>query len=198
MDRVRSHFSDEITNIFKLYNSNYVLIPPGLTSILQPLDTHINKIFKYNIKNEYHQWLVKSKDISLNDILVIDFIYNAWYKSEEKNKEKIIENSFGDNGITLKTGGSEDNDFLKLPKEFTENMKIDINDDFIENCSTNIFRDKEIEENAGEESEDNLLLIHNGNNSDNKREDYIPNNKINGKITDNFNIIDKDDKMDIE
>ena len=78
------HFSNEITNIFKQYNSNYVLIPPGLTSLLQPLDTHINKTFKYNIKNEYHQWLVKSKDISLNDNLVIDFIYNPWFKSEQK------------------------------------------------------------------------------------------------------------------
>lgn len=77
-------------------------------------------------------------------------------------------------------------------------MKIDINDEIIDNCSTNIFRDEEIEKNAGEESEDNLLYIHNGNNNYNKREDYIPNNKINGKITDYFKIIDKDDKMDIE
>ena len=106
VDRARSHISNEITNIFKQYNSNYVLIPPGLTSLLQPLDTHINKTFKYNIKNEYHQWLVKNKDISLNDNLVIDFIYNAWYKSDQINKEKLIENSFLDDGITLKTDGS--------------------------------------------------------------------------------------------
>ena len=46
MDRARSRFSDEITNIFKQYNFNYVLIPPGLTSILQCLDTNINKNFK--------------------------------------------------------------------------------------------------------------------------------------------------------
>ena len=101
MERARPHFSDEITNIFNRYNSNYVIIPQGLTFILQPLDTHKNKVFKSNIKKEYHQWLVKSKDIILNDNIVIDFIYNAWYRPDQKNKEKIIENSFRYNGITL-------------------------------------------------------------------------------------------------
>ena len=46
MDRVRWHFSEDITNIFNEYNLNYILIPPGLTLVFQPLDTHINKSFK--------------------------------------------------------------------------------------------------------------------------------------------------------
>ena len=46
MDPARSHFSDEINNLFKENNANYVFIPPKLTPVLHPLDTHINKIFK--------------------------------------------------------------------------------------------------------------------------------------------------------
>ena len=55
MDRVWSHFSEEIDNLFKENDANYVLLPPGMTSVLQPLDIHVNKVFKSNIRNEYHK-----------------------------------------------------------------------------------------------------------------------------------------------
>ena len=51
--RAWSHFSEEIDNLFKENKVNYVLIPPGMTSVLQPLDTHVNKVFKSNVRNEY-------------------------------------------------------------------------------------------------------------------------------------------------
>jgi len=127
MDRARSHFSQEINDLFNKFGSNYVLIPPGLTSVLQPLDTHINKTFKYNVKNEYHNWLIKNKENTITDYNVIDFIYNAWYNIDQNNKEKVILKSFKDNGITLKPDGSEDSEFLKIPKEFIELMKIENN-----------------------------------------------------------------------
>lgn len=44
MDRVWSHFSEEIDNLFKENDANYVLIPPGMTSVLQPLDIYVNKV----------------------------------------------------------------------------------------------------------------------------------------------------------
>lgn len=53
MVRARSHISEEIDNLFKENEANYVLIPPGMTSVIQPLDTHINKVFKSNVRNEY-------------------------------------------------------------------------------------------------------------------------------------------------
>jgi len=52
------------------------------------------------------------------------------------NREKIIEKSFRDTGITLNSDGSDgsyDDNFLNMPKEYTENMNIDINDEEIEN-----------------------------------------------------------------
>lgn len=91
MDRASSHFSDAINGLFECNCANYVLIPPGLTLILQPLDTHINQIFKANVRNEYHNWLINTKDASITDNNVIDFIYNAWYNTDQNHKEKIIE-----------------------------------------------------------------------------------------------------------
>ena len=32
---------EEIKNLFQENDANYVLIPPGITSVLQPLDTHV-------------------------------------------------------------------------------------------------------------------------------------------------------------
>lgn len=61
IDHARSHFSGEITNIFKRYNSNYVLISPGLTSVLLPLDTHINKIFNIILKKNIINGSLKIK-----------------------------------------------------------------------------------------------------------------------------------------
>ena len=50
MERARWHFSTEITNIFEKYDSNFVLIPPGLTYVLQPLDNHVNKSLKASVR----------------------------------------------------------------------------------------------------------------------------------------------------
>jgi hypothetical protein len=54
MDLVRSHFSIEISNIYEKYDSKFILILPGLTYVLQPLDIHVNKSFKANVRSEYH------------------------------------------------------------------------------------------------------------------------------------------------
>ena len=89
MDRARSHISEEIDDLLKENEANYVLIPPGMNSVLQPLDTHINKVFKSNVRNEYHKWLLKNNNAVINDNDIIDFVYNAWYNVDQK-KKKIL------------------------------------------------------------------------------------------------------------
>ena len=46
LDCPTSHYDDDVVNIFKKNNSKYILIPPGLTRYLQPLDVSIIKHFK--------------------------------------------------------------------------------------------------------------------------------------------------------
>ena len=50
MDLVTIHLSQHILDLFKENKSNYVLIPPGATRYLQPLDLSINKPFKDNMR----------------------------------------------------------------------------------------------------------------------------------------------------
>lgn len=50
MDRATTHFSERIKDLFAENKSKYVLIPPGATRYLQPLDIAINKPFKDNMR----------------------------------------------------------------------------------------------------------------------------------------------------
>ena len=138
--------------MFENHNANFILIPPGLTSILQPLDTHVNKISKNNVRNEYHRWLLNNKSDNITDSIVLDFIYNAWYNINKIKQKELIKQSFRDNGITLATDGSEDKEFLKIPIEYLEAMKIE--NDFPPELQIK----NEIENDNAEDEEDNVPL----------------------------------------
>ena len=46
MDRATTHFDPYLLKEFDKHNAKYVLIPPGLTQFLQPLDVSNNKDIK--------------------------------------------------------------------------------------------------------------------------------------------------------
>lgn len=46
LDCVSFHKTEEIRALLKRFNVKVSMIPPGMTSLLQPLDTYINKTFK--------------------------------------------------------------------------------------------------------------------------------------------------------
>ena len=113
LDRVTSHYDDDLVNIFKKNNSKYILIPPRLTRYLQPLDVSINKPFKqymhhfdidFRIKNQ------NTKKPSYNDI--IEAVVNIWYDEKIITQNEIIK-SFKVTGISNKLDGSENNMFIK-------------------------------------------------------------------------------------
>ena len=46
IDCVSFHKTPEVLETLKEYHCQVVMIPPGCTGILQPLDTHVNKPFQ--------------------------------------------------------------------------------------------------------------------------------------------------------
>ena len=52
IDRATTHYDETLSETFKKYNGAYVLIPPGLTRFIQPLDVSING----PLKKKFHHW----------------------------------------------------------------------------------------------------------------------------------------------
>ena len=50
IDKASSHSSDDSLEILYNMNISYLLIPSGMTSILQQMDLSVNKVFKDNIR----------------------------------------------------------------------------------------------------------------------------------------------------
>ena len=50
IDKASSHSSDNSLEILNKLNISYLLIPSGMTSLLQPMDLSANKFFKDNIR----------------------------------------------------------------------------------------------------------------------------------------------------
>ena len=116
------------------------------------MDTHTNKIFKNNVRNEYHRWLLNNKSDNITESIVLDFIYNACYNINKIKQKELMKQSFRDNGITLATNGSEDKEFLKIPYEYLETVNIE--NDFPPELQIK----NEIESDNPEDEEDNIPL----------------------------------------
>jgi len=116
IDRATTHFSTRINDLFAENNSKYVLIPPGATRYLQPLDFSINKPFKDNMRKKYTEFVIKyggNKKPIPEDL--IEWIVSSWYDPKVIPKEMIV-NSFKKTAISNKMDGIEDNMF-EWPEE---------------------------------------------------------------------------------
>ena len=58
-----SHVKEEFLSILKKYEQKYVLIPGGLTWLLQPLDVSINTPIKKALVNKYMNIVLKQEDL---------------------------------------------------------------------------------------------------------------------------------------
>lgn len=58
LDSFRGHITNEVKQKIKSLKSDLVIIPGGLTSILQVIDVVINKPFKDSLKKLYEDWLL--------------------------------------------------------------------------------------------------------------------------------------------
>ena len=115
MDRATTHFDSSINNLFEKYKSKFVLVPPGQTCFLQPLDVAINKQIKQFMKQEDTLFRIRTKNMRPpNENEIIDMFLKIWYDDSRVRKNTIIK-SFKMTGISTKMDGSDKNE-IELPE----------------------------------------------------------------------------------
>lgn len=112
MDSFRGHLTDDVKKVLSETKTEQVIIPGGMTSMLQPLDVCINKPFKCQLKKMYTQWMSTApheltptgrlRRPSLT--LICSWIIKAW----DSIPEDLIKKSFKKTGISNALDGSED------------------------------------------------------------------------------------------
>lgn len=112
LDAFRGHLTSEVKSALMEGGTDLVIVPGGMTSILQPLDVSVNKSFKDNIRKEYEEW-VRSDDRTRTPTgkikraplsTVAQWISNSW-----KNvSNDIVRKSFQKCAISNSLDGTED------------------------------------------------------------------------------------------
>ena len=57
-DSFRAHLSKPVRSTLRSINTECVVIPGGMTSMLQPLDVSINKPFKDRMRAKWQNWML--------------------------------------------------------------------------------------------------------------------------------------------
>jgi len=60
LDAVKGHLTDSVKNQLHKMKTELVVIPGGMTSVLQPMDISSNKPFKDRLRQQYLTWIVDS------------------------------------------------------------------------------------------------------------------------------------------
>jgi hypothetical protein len=105
LDSFRGRNTEEVKKILKSRNTDQVIIPGGLTSMLQQFNVCINRPFKAVLKEQYTRWMAAGEHeymptgkIKRPDVeRLCQWIREAW-----------IEKSFNKCGISNKFDGTED------------------------------------------------------------------------------------------
>ncbi|GES91630.1 pogo transposable element with KRAB domain [Rhizophagus clarus] len=134
-DSFREHLEKSVKEKFHDYEFDLTVIPGGLTSLCQPLNVAINKLFKANLREEWHWWMAAggAGQITKGNLQRAKFDdVCGWVKrSWDRIPNKIIINSFKTCGIS---------NALDDVEEFDEEI-IDISDDNLEDASDDNLKD---------------------------------------------------------
>ena len=57
LDAFKGHLTDSVKKQLRKMNTELVVIPGGMTSVLQPMDISINKPFKDRLRQQYLAWI---------------------------------------------------------------------------------------------------------------------------------------------
>ena len=115
MDCVSFHKTPEVLETFKSNHCQVVMVPPGCTGILQPLDTHINKPFKAILSELVEEDTELKEEAnpdfkwtpSIKRIQITHCVGKAYERLCDQHGD-IIRKSFVDVGLSLPPDGSED------------------------------------------------------------------------------------------
>ena len=120
LDRATTHFDANLREEFNKRESTYVLIPPGLTTYLQPLDVGVNKEIKQFMKQADTHFRIKNKNIRPpNENEIINMFRDIWYNNVKKQS---ILNSFKKTSISIKMDITENN-LVNLPEIIIDNFE---------------------------------------------------------------------------
>jgi hypothetical protein len=113
MDAAAFHLTERIKGEVKRQLITTALIPAGCTSLLQPLDTTVNKAFKQYLREEMDIYELEEErrgktEWSVRDrrIMTTWIVKKAWDRI--KKDPKMISDSFLRAGITTRPDGSQD------------------------------------------------------------------------------------------
>ena len=117
-DSFRAHLTDAIKILCSEYKLRVVVVPRGLTSILQGLDTHVNKSFKAACRAWWRRFLFDAEDPREGALGYQDLLHMI-RDSAEQALSSVVPNgllageragcaSFLHNGLTNALDGSED------------------------------------------------------------------------------------------
>ncbi|KAJ8004350.1 hypothetical protein DPEC_G00158260 [Dallia pectoralis] len=135
MDSMRAHITPQFKDKIKACNSIPVIIPGGLTKILQPLDISVNRSFKAVLRRLWEEWMVdgehsfaatgRMRRATFQQVL--GWIDTAW-------KSVTIRSAFRKAGITGTDAESDDSPAeeeraLHLPPELAELFRSDTEDE---------------------------------------------------------------------
>lgn len=114
LDSFRGHLVQPVKTAIEEGKTELVIIPGGLTSVLQPLDVAINKPFKDHLRRLYGEWIA-SADRELTPTgkvkrpspeQVCEWIATSW----SLISSEMIVKSFRKTGISNALNGTEDED----------------------------------------------------------------------------------------
>ncbi|RYO84901.1 hypothetical protein DL766_009945 [Monosporascus sp. MC13-8B] len=119
MDVAAFHKTPKLMELLRGYRITTALIPPGCTSLLQPLDTAINGPFKQWLAEFASRYIAKKEDhhfqqhgrpmvwsVSDRRIMTTHIIQQAWERLHRR--EFLVQKAFRECGISIRPDGSED------------------------------------------------------------------------------------------
>ena len=136
-DQFRSHLMESVVANVREQNTDIAVIPGGLTSLVQPLDVSINKLFKDMMRKEWNEWMIGgektyTKGGSMRAATmpeVCQWIIDSW----NKVKVETIQKAFKKCGISNALDGTEDDELWDdMDEEAADDVQPQESDDEVD------------------------------------------------------------------